>query len=143
MFVLLSLVILVATFNIVSTLVMVVRDKRGDVAILRSMGARSLSIMMIFASQGAFIGLVGAGLGLVLGLFVAGQVEVLVSVMEGWFGIDLLSAEVYLIGDLPTQIRIKEVFGICLIAFILAILATIYPAITAARQQPSEVLRYD
>jgi len=143
MFVLLSLVILVATFNIISTLVMVVRDKRNDVAILRSMGAKSLSVMMVFASQGAFIGLVGAGLGLVLGLFVTSQVEALVSVMESWFGIDLLSAEVYLISDLPTQIRAKEVAGICLIAFTLAVLATIYPAITAARQRPSEVLRYE
>ena len=143
MFVLLSLVILVATFNIVSTLVMVVRDKRGDVAILRSMGVKSLSVMTIFASQGAFIGLVGTGLGLALGLLVAGQIEILVSVMEGWFGIDLLSAEVYLISDLPTQIRIKEVAGICLIAFILAVLATVYPAITAAQQRPSEVLRYE
>ena len=143
MFVLLSLVILVAAFNIVSTLVMVVKDKRGDVAILRSMGARSLSIMTVFVSQGAFIGLVGTGLGLALGLLVASQIETLVSVLQNWFGIDLLSAEVYLISDLPIQIRIREVAQICLTAFVLAILATVYPAISAVRQRPAEVLRYE
>jgi lipoprotein-releasing system permease protein len=143
MFVLLSMVIAVAAFNIVSTLVMVVRDKRGDIAILRSFGASPRHVLAIFGSQGTLIGLVGAALGVALGALVASQLETLVSLLERGFGIDLLSEEVYFISDLPTQVRVAEVMQIGLIALGLAVVATLYPALSASREAPAEALRHE
>jgi lipoprotein-releasing system permease protein len=143
MFVILSLVIAVAAFNIVSTLMMVVRDKRGDIAILRSFGAARGSIMTLFASQGTFIGVVGTALGVVLALLISWQLGNFVTVLQGWLGVDLLSAEVYYLNDLPTQVRPLEVVQIGALALGLAVAATFYPALAAARQPPAEALRYE
>lgn len=143
MFVILSLVIAVAAFNIVSTLMMVVRDKRGDIAILRSFGATQRSIMTLFASQGTAIGLIGTALGVLLALLISWQLGNIVNVLQGWFGVDLLSAEVYYLEDLPTQVRPLEVVQIGGLALVLAIAATFYPALSAARQPPAEALRYE
>lgn len=143
MFVILSLVIAVAAFNIVSTLMMVVRDKRGDIAILRSFGSTQRSIMALFASQGTFIGVIGTLLGVLLALFISWQLGNIVTLLQGWLGVDLLSAEVYYLEDLPTQVRPLEVLQIGGIALALAIAATFYPALSAARQPPAEALRYE
>jgi lipoprotein-releasing system permease protein len=143
MFVILSLVIAVAAFNIVSTLMMVVRDKRGDIAILRSFGATQRSVMALFASQGTFIGVIGTLLGVLLALFISWQLGNFVNLLQSWFGVDLLSAEVYYLEDLPTQVRPLEVLQIGGMALALAVAATFYPALSAARQPPAEALRYE
>jgi lipoprotein-releasing system permease protein len=143
MFVILSLVIAVAAFNIVSTLMMVVRDKRGDIAILRSLGTTPRSVMTLFASQGTFIGVIGTLLGVGLALLISWQLGNFVNVIQGWLGVDLLSAEVYYLNDLPTQVRPLEVLQIGALALALAVLATLYPALSAARQPPAEALRYE
>ncbi|WP_428101863.1 lipoprotein-releasing ABC transporter permease subunit [Candidatus Rariloculus sp.] len=143
MFVILSLVVGVAAFNIVSTLVMVVRDKRGDIAILRSIGTSPLGILAIFANQGTLVGLLGTLFGVGLGLLVVTQLEAAVAVLEAWLNIDLLSAEVYFISDLPTRVNLGEIAQIALLALVLAVAATFYPAFSAARQPPAEALRYE
>ncbi len=143
MFVILSLVIAVAAFNIVSTLMMVVRDKRGDIAILRSFGTTPRSVMWIFSSQGTFIGLVGTLFGVALAALVSWQLGNVVRLIESWFGINLLAADVYFLSDLPTQLRPWEIAEISVLAVGLAIAATIYPALSAARQPPAEALRYE
>jgi lipoprotein-releasing system permease protein len=143
MFVILSMVVAVAAFNIVSTLVMVVRDKKGDIAILRSFGASPRSIVALFASQGTLIGVAGTLLGLMLGLLVTTQLQHVVGLLEAVLDVDLLSAEVYFLGELPSQIRSSEILRICLVAVTLAVAATLYPALSAARQPPAEALRYE
>jgi lipoprotein-releasing system permease protein len=143
MFVILSLVIAVAAFNIVSTLMMVVRDKRGDIAILRSFGTSPRSVVAIFASQGTLIGFVGTLLGVALALLVSWQLGNIVALLESWLGINLLSADVYFLSDLPTQLRPFEVAEISVLALGLAVLATLYPSFSAARQPPAEALRYE
>jgi lipoprotein-releasing system permease protein len=143
MFVILSMVIAVAAFNIVSTLMMVVRDKRGDIAILRSFGSTPRSIMALFATQGTFIGVIGTLLGVVLAVLVCWQLGNFVKLLEAWLHIDLLSADVYFLSDLPTQLRPLEVGEISVMALLLAVAATFYPALSAARQPPAEALRYE
>jgi len=143
MFVILSMVVAVAAFNIVSTLVMVVREKRGDIAILRSFGASPRSIMTVFASQGTMIGVAGTAFGVLLGLLVATQLQQAVEWIEAVFDVDLLSAEVYWLGELPSRISGAEITRISALAIVLAIGATFYPALTAARQPPAEALRYE
>lgn len=143
MFVVLSLVIGVAAFNIVSTLVMVVREKRGDIAILRSIGAPPSAVMTVFAGQGTLIGVIGTAFGLGLGLLVTSQLEAIVSLLEVWMNTELFTGEVYWLSDLPTQVRPLEVAQICLLAAALAIAATFYPALSAARQAPAAALRYE
>jgi lipoprotein-releasing system permease protein len=143
LFVILSLIIGVAAFNIVSTLVMVVRDKRGDIAILRSFGASPRAIMTVFATQGTLIGVIGTGVGLALGVLVASQLDGIVGLLERLLGVDLFTGEVYYLSTLPTQIRLGEIAQICLLAALLAVAATVYPAFSAARQPPAEALRYE
>jgi lipoprotein-releasing system permease protein len=143
MFVIFSMVIAVAVFNIVSTLAMVVRDKRGDIAILQSFGASARSIIAMFAAQGALIGVIGTAFGLVLGILISSVLGRVVAFFETSLGMDLLAGEIYLITDLPTQIRYEEVAQIGLFAISLAVLATLYPAVSASRQPPAEALRYE
>ena len=143
MFVMFSLVIAVAVFNILSTLVMVVRDKRSDIAILQSFGASSRSIATLFATQGTMIGVIGTAFGVALGMLIASQLGGAVAFLETALGIDLLSEEVYFISDLPTDIRAGEVIRIALLGIALAISATLYPAFSASRQPPVEALRHE
>lgn len=143
MFVLLSLVIAVAAFNIVSTLVMVVREKRGDIAILRTVGTSPRGVMSIFATQGTAIGTIGTTFGLVLGLIVMQSLDAVVAFIESTFGIDLLPADVYFLAQLPTRARLDETAQICALTLLLAVVATIYPALKAARAAPAEALRYE
>jgi lipoprotein-releasing system permease protein len=141
LFIMLSLVIAIAAFNIVSTLFMVVREKRGDIAILRSIGSAPQHILGIFVVQGTSIGLIGVAGGLALGLLLVACLGTIVGWVERAFAIDLLSADVYLIGELPTEARPGEIAAICALALALAVLATLYPAWRAARQPPAEALR--
>jgi lipoprotein-releasing system permease protein len=143
LFVILSLVVAVAAFNIVSTLMMVVRDKRGDIAILRSVGTTQRSVMTMFASQGTMIGVIGTGLGILLALLFCWQLGNIVDFLQWVFDVDLLSAEVYYLDSLPAQVRPLEVLEIGGLALALAVVATFYPALSAARQAPAEALRYE
>ena len=143
LFVILLLVIAVAAFNIVSTLVMVVKDKEPDIAILRTAGARPGSILRIFVTQGSIIGVVGTLGGAVLGVLVTLNLEAIVGLVEATFGIKLLAADVYFISDLPADLQTGDVLVICSIALILSLLATLYPAWRGSRTLPAEALRYD
>ena len=143
LFIMLSLVVAVAAFNIVSTLIMVVRDKRSDIAILRSFGASPRSIMGIFASQGTLIGLVGILFGLGLAFLVMSQLDSIVNFLDSVFHIDLLSEDIYFLSNLPTRANASEIWHILLLALGLAVAATLYPAFRAARQPPAEALRYE
>ncbi len=143
MFVILTLIVAVAAFNIVSMLVMVVTDKQADIAILRTLGISKLSIMGIFIVQGVTIGLVGTLLGLIGGVALATNVDVVVPFIERLFNIKMLSPDVYLISDIPSKVQLNDVLTIGLVAFGLSALATLYPAWQAAHTQPAEALRYE
>lgn len=143
LFVILLMVVAVAAFNIVSTLVMVVKEKQSDIAILRTAGARPSSILGIFITQGTIIGLVGTLAGLIAGVLLATNLESVVAFMESTFGIKFLAADVYFISDLPADVRAGDLVQICSIAFLLALLATLYPAWQGARTLPAEALRYE
>ena len=143
MFLILFLIVAVAAFNIVSTLVMAVTDKRGDIAILRTLGASRGSIAMIFMVQGALIGLIGLGLGVAGGVALALNIDTVVPAIESLFGIHFLSREVYFISDLPSDLQWDDVTTISITAFVLTLLATLYPSLRAARVQPAEALRHE
>ncbi|NND36547.1 MAG: lipoprotein-releasing ABC transporter permease subunit [Gammaproteobacteria bacterium] len=143
LFVILLLVIGVAAFNIVSTLVMVVKDKQADIAILRTIGASPNSILKIFITQGTVIGVVGTAAGVALGVIAALNLESIVAFLESVFGIKFLAADVYFISDLPSQVKATDVATIGLIALVLALVSTVYPARVASRTAPAEALRYD
>lgn len=143
LFVILLLVIAVAAFNIVSTLVMVVKDKQADIAILRTAGARPSSILRIFMTQGTVIGVVGTAAGVLFGILLALNLESIVATLEATFGIKFLAADVYFISDLPSELEMSDVFQIAGISLVLALFSTIYPAWMAARTAPAEALRYD
>ncbi len=143
MFLILFLIVAVAAFNIVSTLVMAVTDKRGDIAILRTLGASRGSIAMIFMVQGALIGLIGLGLGVAGGVALALNIDTVVPAIERLFGIHFLSREVYFISDLPSDLQWDDVITISTTAFVLTLLATLYPSLRAARVQPAEALRHE
>ncbi len=140
---LLFLIVFVAAFNIVSTLVMVVTDKKGDIAILRTLGATPGRIMRIFMVQGTVIGVMGTLLGSALGIVLALTVTDLIAWVEQAFGIQFLSAEVYFISYLPSQLRLEDVVTIISVALTISFLATLYPAWRASRTQPAEALRYE
>jgi lipoprotein-releasing system permease protein len=143
MFVILSLIILVGAFNIVSTLVMVVNDKESDIAILRTLGISRGSIMRVFMVQGTLIGLIGTLLGVALGLLLAFNVEAVLSMLENLLGFDLFPDDVYYISDLPSKVVPGDVATIAVVAFLLSALSTLYPALRASRTHPAEALRYE
>lgn len=143
LFVILLMVVAVAAFNIVSTLVMVVKDKQSDIAILRTVGAAPSNILRIFVTQGSVIGVVGTLGGLLLGVGLTLNLEAIVSSVESLLGIKFLAADVYFISDLPAELQWSDVAIVCSIALVLALLATLYPAWRGARTSPAEALRYD
>lgn len=140
---LLTLIVAVAAFNIVSTLVMVVTDKQGDIAILRTFGASPRMIMGIFMVQGALIGVIGTFLGVVLGIAGALNVSAIVSALERFLGITFLSPDVYFISYLPSELMWQDVAVIGVSGLLMSFVATLYPAWRASRTQPAEALRYE
>lgn len=143
MFIITIIIVFVAAFNIISMLVMVVTEKQSDIAIMRTLGVSPKSIMGIFIVQGTVIGLVGTLLGALGGVLLSSNLESIVRVVEKIRGIKFLSPDVYPISDFPSDIIPSEVLTICILAFVITILATIYPAWKASRTQPAEALRYE
>lgn len=143
MFIILSLIIAVAAFNIISTLVMVVTDKQSDIAILKTMGLGPRRIMSIFMIQGSLIGVIGTLLGVIFGIILALNVQAVVGFVEQVLSIEFLSAEVYYISDLPSELRIGDIVRFAGVALLLSLLSTIYPAWRASRTEPVEALRYE
>jgi len=143
MFIILSLIVAVAAFNIVSTLVMVVTDKQSDIAILRTIGASPASIMSIFMVQGTIIGLIGTLTGLACGVLVASYIDVIVPALEQFFQTQFLPRGVYPITDLPSELRQFDVIKISVLSFVVSIVATLYPALRASKPRPAEALSYE
>lgn len=143
MFVILTLIVAVAAFNLVSTLIMVVTDKESDIAILRTLGARSSSILSIFVVQGTVIGAAGTLAGIAGGVALATHVETLVPAIERFFGVQFLSGQIYYISEVPSEMRWSDVAAVGSVAFVLCVLATLYPAWRASRVQPVEALRHE
>jgi lipoprotein-releasing system permease protein len=143
MFIILSLIVLVAAFNIVSTLVMAVTDKQADIAILRTLGASPKSIMQIFMVQGMLIGLIGMGLGVLGGVLLALNIGTIVPFIEHLFGVQFLSKEFYYISELPSDLQRGDVFVVAGMSFLISLFATLYPSWRASKVQPAEALRYE
>jgi lipoprotein-releasing system permease protein len=143
MFIILTLIVAVAAFNLVSTLVMTVTDKRADIAILRTLGASPRSIMGIFVVQGAMVGVIGTVSGLLLGLGVAFNIDVLVPALERLLGATFLPRDVYLISRMPSDPQQADILPIAIISLVLAFVATLYPSWRASRVNPAEALRYE
>ena len=143
MFIILTLIVAVAAFNLVSTLVMTVTDKRADIAILRTLGASPRSIMAIFVVQGAMVGVLGTLAGLLLGLGVAVNIDVIVPALETLFSTRFLPQDIYLISRMPSDPQAADIVPITLIALALAFLATLYPSWRASHVRPAEALRYE
>ena len=143
MFLILSLIVAVAAFNIVSTLVMAVTDKQADIAILRTLGASPASIMQVFVVQGALIGCIGLAAGIVGGVALALNVETVVPFIEHLFGIQFLAKDVYYISDLPSELQWRDVMVVTGVSLVLTLLATLYPSWRASRINPAEALRYE
>jgi lipoprotein-releasing system permease protein len=143
MFIILTLIIAVAAFNLVSTLVMTVTDKQADIAILRTLGSSPGSIMKIFMIQGALVGIMGTALGVAAGVLVALNVDVIVPFIEHLLGVQFLSKDIYLISAVPSDLRWPDVAKIGGVAVVLAFVATLYPSYAASRVKPAEALRYE
>ena len=143
MFIILSLIVAVAAFNIVSTLVMAVTDKQADIAILRTLGASPRSIMAVFMVQGALIGVVGLALGVLGGVLLAHNIDVVVPFIERLLGTQILAKEVYYISSLPSELQWSDVSTITVLSFVLSLVATLYPSWRASRVNPAEALRYE
>ena len=143
MFVILTLIVAVAAFNIISTLVMAVSDKQSDIAVLRTLGASPKSILKIFIIQGTIIGVIGILLGVIGGVWLASNIETLVPALENMLGYKFLSPDVYYISDLPSDMHWSDVILISVVSFVLCLFATIYPAFRAANTLPAEALRYE
>jgi lipoprotein-releasing system permease protein len=143
MFIILTLIVAVAAFNLVSTLVMTVTDKRADIAILRTLGASPRSIMGIFMIQGATSGIIGTFSGVVLGLLVAFNIGTLVPALERLLSTSFLPSSIYIISRMPSDPRSADIVPIVLVSLALAFVATIYPSWRASRVNPAEALRYE
>ena len=143
MFIILTLIVAVAAFNLVSTLVMTVTDKRADIAILRTLGASPASIMGIFVVQGAMVGVIGTLAGLLLGLGVAFNIDVIVPALEQALGASFLPKDIYLISRMPSDPQQADILPIAVIALVMAFVATLYPSWRASRVNPAEALRYE
>ena len=143
MFIILLLIVAVAAFNIVSTLVMVVTDKRGDIAILKTQGFSNGSVMGVFIVLGGTIGIIGTALGTLGGVLLALNIETLIPAVEGFFDVQFMAADVYYISDVPSKLDWNDVYSITSISFILSLVATLYPAWQASKVNPAEVLRYE
>jgi len=139
----LMLIVAVAVFNIVATLVMVVTDKRTDIAILRTLGLSPRGVLATFMTQGLLIGWLGTALGVALGLGLALNVDVIVPALESTFGFHIMDPDVYYISGIPSETHARDVLGIAVAALVLTFLATIYPSLRAARTAPAEALRYE
>jgi lipoprotein-releasing system permease protein len=139
----LLLIVAVAVFNVVATLVMVVSDKRTDIAILRTLGLSPRGVIGVFMTQGVLIGWIGAGLGVGLGLALALNVDVIVPFIENNLGFHIMDPDVYYISGIPSEVHPGDVLRIALAALVLTFLATVYPAFKAAQTQPAEALRYE
>jgi lipoprotein-releasing system permease protein len=143
MFIILLIIVGVAAFNIVSTLVMIVKEKQGDIALLRTLGATPADILRTFAVQGVLIGLAGTIAGAALGILLAENVESIVRGIESLFGVQFMDAKVYFMTDLPAYVEWADVGRVCGVAFVLCALATLYPAWRASRTEPAEALRHE
>jgi lipoprotein-releasing system permease protein len=143
MFLILLMIVAVAAFNIVATLVMIVKEKQTDIAILRTLGAGPRNVLVIFAIQGVLIGLGGTVLGALLGTLLADNLQALVAGLERVLGTQFLDARVYYMSDLPAFVERADVLRVCVVAFLLCVVATIYPAWRAARTAPAEALRHE
>jgi len=143
MFIILLLIVAVAAFNIVSTLVMLVTDKQSDIAILRTLGAAPGSIMQIFMVQGALIGVIGTVSGVLLGVLIGFNVDTVVPFVENLLGFKFLAKDVYYISDLPSDVQLRDVATIGIVSLVLSFLATLYPSWRASRVNPAEALRYE
>jgi lipoprotein-releasing system permease protein len=143
MFIILTLIIAVAAFNLVSTLVMVVTDKHPDIAILRTLGASPGSIMKIFIVQGVVIGVIGTALGVIGGLLLAANIDVIVPAIERAFNFQILSKEVYYISEIPSHILAPDVIWVAVVSLVLSFVATLYPSWRASKVNPAEALRYE
>ncbi len=143
MFIILTLIVAVAAFNLVSTLVMTVTDKRADIAILRTLGASPASIMGVFVVQGAMVGVIGTLTGLGLGLLVAFNIDVIVPALESLFHASFLPKDIYLISRMPSEPQSADIVPIAVISLVLAFVATLYPSWRASQVNPAEALRYE
>ena len=143
MFLILTLIILVAAFNIITGLIMLVKDKGRDIAVLRTMGATKGMIMRIFMIDGAYIGVVGTIIGVALGVLFCENIERIRHLLETISGRDLFSAEIYFLSKLPAEIDFREVSIVAIVSLLLSFLATVYPAYKAAKYDPVEALRYE
>jgi lipoprotein-releasing system permease protein len=143
MYIILTLIVAVAAFNLVSTLVMVVTDKQSDIAILRTLGAKPSSIMQVFVVQGSIIGVIGTLIGLVLGLLIAFNLDAVVGTIERVFNVTFIDKSVYLITQLPSKVLAADVWTIVLMSLFMSLIATLYPSWSASRVSPAEALRYE
>lgn len=143
MFLILILIIAVAAFNLVSSLVMVVSDKQAEIAILRTLGAEPKSILAIFMVQGIFVGIIGTIIGVFGGVVLSLNATAIVDVLQSILGIKLLSSNVYFVDYLPSKLEWGDVFNVCCVAMLMSFLATLYPAWRASKTQPAEALRYE
>jgi lipoprotein-releasing system permease protein len=143
MFIILTLIVAVAAFNLVTTLVMTVTDKRADIAILRTLGASPPSIMAIFVVQGATVGVLGTVSGLLMGLGVAFNIDVIVPAIERLLGASFLPRDIYLISHMPSDPQAADIWPVALISLALAFVATLYPSWRASRVDPAQALRYE
>ena len=143
MFIILFMIVGVAAFNIVATLVMIVKEKQTDIAILRTIGAAPVNVLRMFLIQGALIGLVGTVAGALLGWLLAVNFQAILDVIEAAIGVRFLDAAVYSMSDLPTEVQLRDVLQVSLVALLLSALATVYPAWRASRTLPAEALRHE